>query len=400
MLVNKVFYVLFVVVVLSLLSCSGLDDSSNLGRSVIEEKSQDGLMKGVYNTITLEGDFGSIADSDSIKYPFVDSLNTNRFSWWVIGNWGEDAAIFNLSYYNDLSVKARLLELRDGAAVDSTIKVGIIWNNDTARNFTENLTDSIRIEIGIILKTGLVPMNSDLINLKDATTFLEFGDATFLDTLDKYFIDTLNMYLRVESAQSVLHLTNPRIRISYQMDSDTLTTYQDFLNFREVSTIAKSSDILTKNDAVISGALERFAKIDLDFDKYFNEIKTERFLSIGLANLKLKIETDFPHDSIRVHTIILENEIAKPQEIYNLLDAGGWYSSFWVKNNSESVEIQLVSIMTDFVYRNKIFEKPVTQKTKAYLYMWVDNWTMGRIYFDNSQKSNFTYVLQTRKGGE
>jgi D-alanyl-lipoteichoic acid acyltransferase DltB (MBOAT superfamily) len=61
------------------------------------------------------------------------------------------------------------------------------------------------------------------------------------------------------------------------------------------------------------------------------------------------------------------------------------------------VKISLTNTLTDFIYLNKIFEKGAPSDT--YLYLWLDSWTMGRIWFEPSD-AIFTYILQTRKDGE
>jgi hypothetical protein len=257
------------------------------------------------------------------------------------------------------------------------------------------------------------------------------GNLVNLENLmdNKILRDSLVMYLRVnkESRENIMHISTPFIRLSYRKKgaADTTRIYIT-IPFTEISVIAKSSDEdeLTDDDAVISNALQRFAKIDLNLKDFFNEISKEKFFNIGLAELMLNIspQTDFPGqygDSIRLNAIILSKE-ADSATLFTM-PANRSVSSAYVKRNSGTVKLNLVETLTDFLYDEyrHIYEDlpedeenesdgteedqtvnpfPKLEEAKSYLYLWLDDLKMGRIYFE-PKDLNFTYILQTRKDG-
>jgi len=236
------------------------------------------------------------------------------------------------------------------------------------------------------------------------------GNDNLIDILtnDTLVSRVLNMYLRIDknsSIQNILHLATPALRVSYKKrvpDTDDKTTSHQMplINFTDVRVITNHSE-LTDTNPVISGNFERFAKIELDWNEYFSEIKDSGFLSVGLADLTLSLDsdkTDFPAqygDSILVNAIISDKELT-PKSLYALLP-GRKRTNFIVRRDSSSAKINLTDLMRDFVYEHRIFENDAPENT--YLYLWLDNWRMGRIWFEQ-EDAVLTYILQTRKGGE
>ena len=228
---------------------------------------------------------------------------------------------------------------------------------------------------------------------------------------NKMFKDTLSIYLRVDKNSThnnnVLHVSSPLIRISYKKNSDPVKTIEKDVNFSERSIIAFSSDILKDNMPVISGGLQRFAEIDLNLHEFFGTIRQEGFLSIGLADLTLfldTLKTDFPlqyGDSILVNAIITEKKMT-PGEIFKLprvLRTSSAYiiRDFSTKRVNSTVKVPIEGTLVDYLYKNEIYEKDAPEK--AYLYLWLDDWTMGRIFFNPRSPVYLTYILQTRKDG-
>ena len=269
-----------------------------------------------------------------------------------------------------------------------------------------------------------------------ATRGVVGGDGSLWDDtlpIRNLFRDTLVMYLRVnkESKENIMHIGAPVIRLSYIKKGDESKTL-NYINipFTDISVVTKSSDEITDYVSVISGALKRFAKIDLNLKDFFADIVNEKFLSVGLAELTLNIDTaktDFPlqyGDSIRLNAIILWDTLT-PQTLFTLPN-DRTVSQAYVKRSSETVKINLAKTLTDFLYYDEdkyiykyIYKDPPpeektppeedpsleeepsikTPPEKAYLYLWLDDLKMGRIYFD-PKDLKFTYILQTRKGGK
>jgi len=601
--VNRIFYLLFIAAVF-LISCSGLDETSNLGKGIIKPIVPDSLQSGVYNTIWLTQGaqtFGSVADSDSIRFVYIASDSSHRFTQWAVGNWGNEQAILKLSHFktekDTLSIKDYLLKLVDSAAViDSTIKADIVWTNSVNLNSFDNA----KVEIGAIFNdTNFFPLNFISVNSRLQTSFIpitletyllnankndstiiqrfdvrsaffidtilidsifadkgkitdtihaevptmqnfqsdvvvpwehfvvsSFYDSVKIDTLpnesvfieeikllskkvsgqrdtigrishkkyvlknedlitdpfvidttydtitivfdtamtlrtsrksfeskrtDSVFVnpeakthkvtqfglkykvalddpqkgiravggngfgnidistlsDTLNMYLRIDESSSfegILHLSAPALRVNYKKvggkENKDTTFHQKIIYFAKIGVLSKSSDILENKTPVISGALERFAEIDLDLSDFFYEITKEKFLSVGLADLTLSLDgkTDFPAqygDSIQINAIVSSEKLT-PKSLYALPNTRK-ASRFWIKRDSSSVKVPLAGTLVDFVYEHRVFEKPAP--ANAYLYMWLENWRIGRIYFEPNNPE-FTYILQVRKGGE
>jgi hypothetical protein len=231
---------------------------------------------------------------------------------------------------------------------------------------------------------------------------------------DRTLRDTLNMYLRInkESQVNILHLGAPVLRISWSPASDTTVRRGRDIQFTEISVIPRSADNLQDstdaNNAkpIISAAMQRFAKIDLDFSKFFDTITDQRFLHIGLADLHLPIDragTDFPvqyGDSIPINAIITEEELT-PEEIFALSSNDKRLrrvSVGRVHRDSNMLNIPIIETISDFVRYHEIYNKPAPQN--AFLYLWLDGHRMGRVLFDKSRPVNFTYILQTRRDGE
>ncbi|MCL1946918.1 MAG: hypothetical protein FWF51_07200 [Chitinivibrionia bacterium] len=250
-------------------------------------------------------------------------------------------------------------------------------------------------------------------------------------TDEKKLRDSLVMYLRVnkESRENIMHISMPFIQLSYIKNGEDVTKSTPIkinIPFTEISVIAKSSDEdeLTDDVPVISSTFQRFAKIDLNLKNFFEDIYKEKFFNIGLAELTLNIspQTDFPGqygDSIRLNAIILSDTLT-PQTLFTM-PANRSVSSAYVKRNSGTVKLNLVETLTDFLYDEyrHIYENlpedeenesdetgevqtvnpfPKLEEAKAYLYLWLDDLKMGRIYFEPTNL-NFTYILQTRKDG-
>lgn len=244
--------------------------------------------------------------------------------------------------------------------------------------------------------------------LNDPQKGIRMVGGNGVETIDVAALsDTLNMYLRIDAntnIANILHLSEPKLYILYKkINGNDTTQYYQTVDFTEMSVETKSSDVLKDTDPVISGALERFAEVNLDLSDFFDEVKQGQFLSVGLANLTLSLDskTDFPAqygDSIYLNAIVSSKKLT-PETIFKL-NSSRKVNRFLIKRDSSSVKIPLASTITDYVYEHRIFEK--TAPSNAYLYMWIDGWVMGRIYFKPSDNNNaeFTYILQTRKGGE
>lgn len=69
----------------------------------------------------------------------------------------------------------------------------------------------------------------------------------------------------------------------------------------------------------------------------------------------------------------------------------------YIKRDSSTVKIPIEGTLVDYLYKNEIYEKSAPEK--AYLYLWLDDWTMGRIFFSPKSPVYLTYILQTRKDG-
>ena len=233
------------------------------------------------------------------------------------------------------------------------------------------------------------------------------GKGWTLDSLAKGKIlrDSLVMYLRVnnESRENIMHVTSPYIRISYTKKGPDTTRQYIYVQFTEKSVISFSKDNLTDNDAVISGGLQRLAKIELNLrDVFWETVTKERFLSIGLADLDIFLDeakTDFPRqygDSIIINALADTADMT-PKELFSRPNTRRINYTYY-KRDSASVRIPLSSTLTDYLYLNKVYKKSAPPKT--YLYLWLDDWQMGRIYFKQEKELPFTYILQTRKGDE
>jgi len=247
-------------------------------------------------------------------------------------------------------------------------------------------------------------------------------DSTNFGGMDLWYMvrnrllrDTLDMYVRINerSRESVLHISNPFLRVSYITEGarDSARTFVN-IPFTEISVIPRSADTLQistpKRDSIpiISAAMQRFAKIDLDFSKFFDTITDQRFLHIGLADLHLPIDragTDFPvqyGDSIPINAIITEEELT-PEKIFALSSNDKRLrrvSVGRVHRDSNMLNIPIIETISDFVRYHEIYNKPAPQN--AFLYLWLDGHRMGRVLFDKSRPVNFTYILQTRRDGE
>jgi len=229
----------------------------------------------------------------------------------------------------------------------------------------------------------------------------------------KSFKDTLSIYLRIDKNSThndnVLHVSSPLIRISHRKKSgDTTKIYTRDVPFTEKSIIAFSSDTLKNTMPVISGGLQRFAEIDLNLREFLDTtIGEEKFLSVGLADLTLfldTVNTDFPlqyGDSILVNAIITTEKMA-PGKIFALprvlrTNYGYVKRSFSTNRIYPTAKIPIEGTLVDYLYKNKIYESGAPEK--AYLYLWLDDWTMGRIFFNPRSPVYLTYILQTRKDG-
>jgi hypothetical protein len=233
--------------------------------------------------------------------------------------------------------------------------------------------------------------------------------------------DTLNMYLRInrQSRQNILHMFDPFIRISYTRTTDDSRRTKNIF-FTDVSAVARSADNMqdpNNNDAnnipIISGAMHRFAEIELDFGKFFNEITAERFLHVGLANLRLPlaltntqlldtVKTNFPAqygEFARINAVISETRLTTSKELFALLSQRR-ISTGRIHRNSTAISLSIVETINDFIRRNKIYENDADALQKVYLYLWLDGHVMGRVGISESEDINFTYILQTRRDGE
>ena len=219
--------------------------------------------------------------------------------------------------------------------------------------------------------------------------------------------DTLDLYLRINgmNRDNILHIGSPVLRISYVKKNNPETRIFTNIDFTKIYSTVKSKDVLKNNTPVIAGALQRVVKIDLNIKDFWKKVYTERFLNIGMANLNLRLaKNDFPTqygDSIPIYAVVSKDTLT-PTELFTLPNTRR-VNVANVNRDSNSVTIPLSGTLMDYMYINEVFKDKQYESSappKTFLYLWIENY-VGRIYFDEKADSiGFTYILQTRKGGE
>ncbi|MDR0303635.1 MAG: hypothetical protein LBH98_02540 [Chitinispirillales bacterium] len=315
-----------------------------------------------------------------------------------------DTIIFNIIdtmfYRTDRSVKVNKHSAIDWDSVIYNKKFVNARDDGTGKIIPDTLLQS---GTSYILPLDKVPSTRGLRAVGGKNNLGDFMYTYEQPEESKQFKDTLSIYLRIDKnscqQNNVLHVSSPAIRISYKKISDTSRIYIN-IPFKEKSVISYSQDNLDDAIPVISGGLQRLAKIDLNLSDFWKEINEERYLTIGAANLTLPLDsrTDFPFqygDSIPIY-VIADTANMTPQELFSL-SGKRRINSAHIRRDSMSITIPLASTLMDCLYDYKIYEKDAPPHT--YLYLWLDDRRMGRIYFKQENAVDFTYILQTRKGG-
>jgi len=371
----------------------------------IDPSFYDSTLNGANGTITLyKTKDGQVKQVGSITHKSkIVKDDTTGYGGSVY-----DTLIFNILdtmvYRTDRSVKISKPGAVDWDSVIFTKKFVNARDAATGKVIPDTLLQS---GISYILPLDKVPDSRGLRATGGKENLGDFMFTSLRPEEFKQFKDTLSIYLRIDKNSThnnnVLHVSSPLIRISYKKKSDSTKTYAKDVSFSEKSIIAFSSDTLKNTTPVISGGLQRFAEIDLNLRDFFDIVQEEEFLSVGLADLTLfldKAKTDFPlqyGDSILVNAIITTKPM-NPREIFALPRATRTNYAY-IKRDSLTAKIPIEATLVDYIHRNKIYDESVPLPQKAYLYLWFDDWTVGRIFFSPQSPVYLTYILQTRKGG-
>ena len=296
---NKIFYLLFLAVFL-LLSCSRLDDNTSLGQSIVEDKAQDGLQTGVYNTIILNqsaGDFSSVVhtegDTVSGMQIFTDSLQNNGRpnSQWVIGNWqskdgAREETILRLTHATD-SIDKRVVDYlfrltEDTTVVPGSIRAEVIWTNIVGLNSFDN----VPVEVGAVFGDKFFPLNFAMVNTRtsvsavpltidtylmnesrDSTKIQRFN-ATFTNFVDTVFIDSIFRraderdrwgYVSGDSRNDTVPAASLKDPSKYlRWTTDTLILWQHF-----VAPSFYDSVFIAKRDTIVNNEFRRDIKEEI-----------------------------------------------------------------------------------------------------------------------------------------
>jgi hypothetical protein len=252
--------------------------------------------------------------------------------------------------------------------------------------------------------------------IKQSRSAVSAANLAFVDAAGREhsYTDTLDMILDFTEYQdsSLLFLANPGITFSVKetirRDDNSVDTLTHSISYHPAF---YRMNCLTEppidEDAVVSdGGSQRFSRIELTMDDFWKNIQNHNSRSILHSNIKLAVDSahfpDYHEDSIRVRGIILDTLFDNPHSANaDLMSYRGHQPFSFTVTEGEDEEIILTQEgitknLLDIRYspKNTNQNRELTRIPETYLYLWIAETNLGRVYWNTETTYPFTYIIQ------
>lgn len=161
-----------------------------------------------------------------------------------------------------------------------------------------------------------------------------------------------------------------------------------------------------------SGGQEKFVRLKLGTDTFWNTMLKNRYLTISEANVELPLKSvtlpDYAKDgkltvkylvTSRLYTTfgdLLKHSYGETSSNESLGDTEKRSSKVQIHEDSLYVQLNLTNQLTDFHYTYNLPFKDGQSPLDTYLYIWVDGSDMAHILFDVELKYALNYIVQSK----
>ncbi|ERP31544.1 hypothetical protein [Chitinivibrio alkaliphilus] len=228
------------------------------------------------------------------------------------------------------------------------------------------------------------------------------------------YSDTLSLLLDMAELQdkALLFLRRPLLKFSleeYIPDDDGVDTVRHSLQLAPRFYGMNVADTVSVDlEAPVSdGAREQISRLELrgGMRDFWQDIRNRNSATILHSNLRIQSDSavfpDYHGDELTVYGLVLDTLFEEGD-----LSVGDFLAqtearpfSFSVPRNAERISIEsenLVRNLLDIRYasHNTNDRRELTRIPDTYLYLWVDEQEFGRVYWNDTDRVPFTYIIQ------